>query len=95
MSVGFAEQAGGLTLRESSPSIRVFSPKEAADTIREYMALFFNCEKCTKRFVAQYDDCSFQRCHRLIDETVDAPVEAWFEFPLWLWLVHNVSNSEG
>ena len=95
MSLGFSEQAGGLALRESSPSIRVFSAKEAGDVLREYMALFFNCEKCSKRFISQYDDCSFSRCHRLIDESVDAPAESWREFPLWLWQVHNdVSRSK-
>lgn len=95
MSVGLAEQAGGLSLRESSPSIRVFSANEAGDVVREYMALFFNCAKCSTRFVAQYDDCSFQRCHRLSGETVDATAESWREFPLWLWEVHNdVSRSK-
>ena len=95
LSVGFAEQGGGLALQESSPSIRVFSAKEAGNVVREYMALFFNCEKCSKRFISQYDDCSFQRCNRLSDETVDAPIESWQEFPLWLWQVHNdVSRSK-
>jgi hypothetical protein len=93
MSVGFAEQAGGLALRESSPSIRVFSAKEAAAVVREYMALFFPCAECSKRFVAKYDDCSFQRCHRLDDETFDASAESWQEFPLWLWEVHNDFSS--
>lgn len=95
MSVGVAEHAGGLAYRESSPSMRVFSAKEAGDVVREYMALFFNCEKCSKRFLSQYDDCSFQRCHRLSDETASAPAESWQEFPLWLWQVHNdVSRSK-
>ncbi len=93
MSVGFAEQAGGLALRESSPSIRVFSAKEAAAVVREYIALFFPCAECSKRFVAKYDDCSFQRCHRLSDETNDASAEIWQEFPLWLWEVHNDFSS--
>lgn len=94
ISVGFAEQAGGLALRESSPSIRVFSAKQAANVVREYIALFFPCAECSKRFVAKYDDCSFQRCLRLSDETDDATRESWQEFPLWLWEVHNdVSSS--
>ncbi|KAL7550592.1 hypothetical protein ACHAWF_013812 [Thalassiosira exigua] len=94
MSVGFAEQGGGLALRDSSPNIRVFSPKEAGDVVREYMAYFFNCDKCSKRFIAQYDDCSFQRCTRLTDET-DISAESWQEFPLWLWQVHNdISRSK-
>eukprot|EP00984_Skeletonema_dohrnii_P014210 scaffold5949_cov120-Skeletonema_dohrnii-CCMP3373.AAC.4 len=59
------------------------------------MGLFFNCDKCSKRFIAQYDECKFQSCNRLTDETVDAPAESWAEFPLWLWEVHNdVSRSK-
>jgi len=89
MSVGFAEQAGGLALQEASPSIRVFSPHEAGDVVREYMAFFFNCEKCSTRFIGKYDDCSFDRCRLLGDETVGASEETWQQFPLWLWQVHN------
>lgn len=94
MSVGFAEQAGGLALRDACPSIRVFSAKQAADVVREYMTHFFPCTHCVQRFVAKYDDCSYQRCHRLSDATDDATAESWQEFPLWLWEVHNdVSKS--
>jgi hypothetical protein len=94
-SVGFAEQQGGLMLRELHPNIRVFSPKEAGAVLREYMGMFFNCEKCSKRFIAQYDECKFQSCERLIDKTDDATAESWKEFPLWLWEVHNdVSRSK-
>ncbi len=95
MSVGFAEQAGGMSLRESNPSIRVFSPSDAADVVRDYMAYFFNCDKCTSRFISQYDHCKFDRCNRLTDKTDDAPAESWKEFPLWLWAVHNdISRSK-
>jgi hypothetical protein len=95
MSLGVAEQAGGLVLRESSPSIRMFSSKEAAAILREYMIYFFNCDKCVKRFVGQYDNCSFNRCHRLSDEIESASIESWRQFPLWLWEVHNdVSRSK-
>eukprot|EP00804_Cyclotella_cryptica_P009563 CCRYP_006274-RB/>CCRYP_006274-RB protein AED:0.23 eAED:0.23 QI:173/1/1/1/1/1/2/372/747 len=95
MSMGVAEQAGGLVLRESNPSLRVFSSKEAADVLREYMIYFFNCDKCVKRFVGQFDECSFQRCSRLSSETENASMESWRQFPLWLWEVHNdVSRSK-
>ena len=94
-SVGFAEQQGGLMLRELHPNIRVFSPKEAGAVLREYMGMFFNCDKCSKRFIAQYDECKFQSCNRLTDQTVDATPESWSEFPLWLWEVHNdISRSK-
>jgi len=95
MSVGFAEQTGGLALKDTYPNMRVFSAKEAAGVFREYMALFFNCDKCSRRFLALFDDCSFQRCTRLSGETVNAPAESWREFPLWIWQVHNdVSRSK-
>jgi len=95
MSVGFAEQAGGLSLRESNPSIRVFSPSDAADVVRDYMTYFFNCDKCTSRFISQYDSCKFDRCNRLTDKIEDAPADSWKEFPLWLWAVHNdISRSK-
>ena len=95
MSVGFAEQAGGLALQETNPNTRIFSAHEAGDIVREYMALFFNCAKCSQRFVAQYDDCSFQVCDRLSTVAVGAPAISWQEFPIWLWQVHNdISRSK-
>lgn len=95
MSMGVAEQAGGLVLQETNPSIRVFSSEQAAAVLREYMIYFFNCDKCVKRFVGQFDDCSFQRCIRLNSETESASMESWRQFPLWLWEVHNdVSRSK-
>jgi hypothetical protein len=96
-SVGFAEQRGGLVLRELHPNIRVFSPMEAGSILREYMGMFFNCEKCSKRFIAQYDECVElgPSCHRLTINTVDATVEDWMEFPLWIWQIHNdISRSK-
>lgn len=89
MSLGVAEQAGGLVLKETNPSKRVFSTQEAASVLREYMLYFFNCDKCTKRFVGQFDDCSFQRCNRLSDKIENVSVDSWRQFPLWLWEVHN------
>lgn len=95
MSLGVAEQAGGLVLRESNPTVRVFSTQEASSILREYMVYFFNCDKCVKRFVGQYDNCSFHRCIRLTDRTEDVSVDGWRQFPLWLWEVHNdISRSK-
>jgi hypothetical protein len=94
-SVGFAEQQGGLVLRELHPNIRLFSAKEAGEVLREYMGLFFNCDKCSKRFIANYDECALERCHRLTDEIIDASEESWREFPIWIWEVHNdISRSK-
>ena len=91
-TVGIAEQRGGLNLVESGTmdaDTRVFSPLEAADTIREYMAHFFGCVECRNHFIAQYDQCSFRRCDRLTSETDDASPDDWKQLPLWLWEVHN------
>jgi hypothetical protein len=95
MSLGVAEQAGGLMLREAIPSVRVFSTQEAASVLREYMIYFFNCDKCVKRFVGQYDSCGLQRCNRLSEQTEFVSVDTWRQFPLWMWEVHNdVSRSK-
>jgi hypothetical protein len=46
----------------------VFSPADAAATIREYIANFFGCKECRDHFLSQYDQCSFRRCDRLTDD---------------------------
>lgn len=91
-TVGIAEQRGGLNLIESGAvdrGTRVFSPADAADTIREYMAFFFGCIPCRDHFIAQYDECSFRRCVRLTDDELLATPEDWKQLALWLWEVHN------
>jgi len=86
-TVGIAEQRGGLNLVQSAS--RIFSPADAADTIREYMAHFFGCIECRNHFIAQYDECSFRRCDRLTDVAQAATPEDWKQLALWLWEVHN------
>ena len=93
VTVGVAEQRGGLNLIDSgmlSENSRVFSPIEAADAIRDYIAEFYNCAICKKNFVANYDDCdNNRRCDRLTEDAEDASLADWKELPVWLWEVHN------
>ena len=44
---------------------RLFSPKEAAETIRNVIDTFFTCEVCRKNFIEQYDSCQYGRCDKL------------------------------
>ena len=93
VTVGVAEQRGGLNLIESGmlgENSRVFSPIEAADAIRDYIAEFYNCAVCKKNFVANYDDCNNnRRCDRLTEDVEEASLADWKELPVWLWEVHN------
>jgi hypothetical protein len=68
-----------------------YSMMYAADVFREYIKHFFGCEVCRHHFLADYDNCSYERCTRLID----APGEFkyWVELPLWLFEFHNGVNA--
>lgn len=93
VTVGIAEQRGGQNLVESGmvlPTAKIFSPLEAADTIRDYIDKFFTCRSCRQHFVENYDDCDKnRRCDRLTDNVEGASTADWKELPLWLWEVHN------
>jgi hypothetical protein len=93
VSVGVAEHRGGLNLVDSgmvSPATKIFSPIEAADTLRNYIEHFFTCAPCKNNFLKHYDDCeNNRRCDRLSSEDEDATTADWKEFPVWLWEVHN------
>ena len=92
-TVGVAEHKGGHNLVESEmvgTSTQIFSPIDAADTIREYIGHFFTCSECRDHFVKTYDDCDKnRRCARLTEETEFASDSDWKELALWLWEVHN------
>jgi hypothetical protein len=98
ISVGIAEHRGGLNLidNEVRPvGTRTFSPEEAADTVRDYIAHFFYCEECAQSFLEDYDDCEKnRRCVRLSSDTYNASDEDWKEFAMWFWEVHNTLNVE-
>eukprot|EP00562_Extubocellulus_spinifer_P027371 CAMPEP_0178649068 /NCGR_PEP_ID=MMETSP0698-20121128/20817_1 /TAXON_ID=265572 /ORGANISM="Extubocellulus spinifer, Strain CCMP396" /LENGTH=1131 /DNA_ID=CAMNT_0020290479 /DNA_START=37 /DNA_END=3432 /DNA_ORIENTATION=+ len=97
VTVGFAEQRGGLEHLDSAINVPIsagpaFTPNEGAAIIREYIALFFGCDVCKNNFLSKYDDCiSFGRCDRMpVDAVIDeVKNEDWEEFPLWLWEFHN------
>lgn len=92
MTIGMAEHRGGRNLIDAKvvdSTSPVFSPADAADIIREYIAHFFGCKDCRDHFLAQYDQCSFRRCDRLTDDANTADAEDWKQLALWLWEVHN------
>jgi hypothetical protein len=92
-TVGVAEHRGGLNLLQSGmidSNHNTFSPIEAADTIKDYIALFFNCDECKRNFVEHYNNCdNNRRCSRLTDEDSTATIADWKELALWMWEVHN------
>mmetsp|Transcript_16234 Transcript_16234/g.35234 ORF Transcript_16234/g.35234 Transcript_16234/m.35234 type:complete len:565 (+) Transcript_16234:26-1720(+) len=73
---------------------RAFSPKEAADILRNTIDAFLTCEVCRKDFIEQYDRCDYGRCDRLTDSTENLSDFDWREFSMYLWEYHNgVSTS--
>jgi hypothetical protein len=65
--------------------------EEAAVTIRNYVEHFFGCEACRINFVAAFDSCAHDRCHRLNNNATS--MSEWMEFPLWLFETHNTVNA--
>lgn len=72
---------------------RPFSPKEAAEIIRNVVDTFFTCEVCRKNFIEQYDSCQYGRCEKLKDTTEGLTEDDWREMSLWLWQYHNGVTS--
>jgi thiol-disulfide isomerase/thioredoxin len=70
--------------------IMAIGVEEAAVTIRDYIEHFFGCEVCRMNFMAAFDSCAHDRCHRLDNNA--ASVEKWRELPLWLFETHNSVN---
>lgn len=93
ITVGIAEHRGGKDLVANGSvrsDTRVFSPLDAADTIREYVGFFFLCTECANHFIAQYDQCDVnRRCDRLARDVDDASNADWKEPAKWLWEFHN------
>lgn len=92
ITVGVAEHRGGLNLVEGeliSAEAKTFSPAEAAEAMKEYIAYFYPCSACKTHFVAKYDQCSNRRCVRLTDSISDATNPDWMELAKWLWEFHN------
>mmetsp|Transcript_53603 Transcript_53603/g.130549 ORF Transcript_53603/g.130549 Transcript_53603/m.130549 type:complete len:696 (+) Transcript_53603:2-2089(+) len=63
-----------------------------ADTIRDYIENFFQCDVCRLNFMSEYDACSHDRCNRLLDRKSGTEFKDWIQLPLWLYETHNSVN---
>jgi thiol oxidase len=68
------------------------STKFVAQTVRNYVEQFFDCEVCKEYFVEMFDRCGFNHCRRFKQPQKLPPPESWAEFAMWLWEVHNDVN---
>jgi hypothetical protein len=73
----------------ASSKTRTFTPLAAANTLRRYMDHFYICSECSRKFVADYDNCEHRLCDRLTDEANTASHADWKELGNWLWELHN------
>lgn len=92
MTVGLAEYRGGMNVIKAGMArsdSSYFSPEEAGDVLREYVANFLPCTDCAKHFTEKYDDCSYRRCHRLHDNAETASDADWKELAKYMWEFHN------
>jgi len=72
----------------------ILSSKKVADTLRDVIDYFFQCEVCSDHFLFEYDSCSYDRCNRFRFETErGSKMEEWREYPLWLYETHNGVNA--
>jgi hypothetical protein len=67
------------------------SPLEVADSLRNYVEFFFQCEVCRINFLTEYDSCSYDRCNRLTSQRKGTLHED-IQYPLWLYETHNAVN---
>jgi hypothetical protein len=68
-------------------------PHQAAETIRNFVAEFFQCEECKVHFLNEYDSCGHDRCNRLPHDNTDKDKSDWIQFPLWFYETHNGVNA--
>jgi len=89
-TVGVAEHRGGLNLLEAGVNVQSFSPAFAAETIRNYISVFYNtCNKCRDNFVKLYDHCENNRRCGLNTDEETATGSDWSDLAKWLWEMHN------
>lgn len=67
------------------------APREVADSLRDYVEFFFQCEVCRLNFLAEYDACSYDRCNRLTTGR-RGTLHDDLQYPLWLFETHNAVN---
>lgn len=62
----------------------------AAETLRNMIEQFFQCDYCRMNFLESYDNCDHDRCTRLSEKT--HTFRQWIELPVWLLETHNAVN---
>lgn len=73
----------------------ILSTEESSRRLRNFIQHFFACNECRFNFVNAYDECAFDRCHRLReadDPDAEHTMKQWMELPLWLFETHNAVN---
>jgi len=68
--------------------------KFVAQTIRNYIVHFFDCNECKEYFVEMFDNCGFSHCRRFKQPGKIPTPESWEELAVWLWEVHNDVNAK-
>lgn len=66
---------------------------DVADTLRNFIEHFFQCDDCRAHFLSEYDNCDRDRCNRLVSDKVTSTFTQWKELPLWLYETHNGVNT--
>lgn len=69
------------------------APLDVADTLRNFIEYFFQCDDCRAHFLSEYDSCGHDRCNRLSAEKATSTFKEWKELPLWLYETHNGVNT--
>lgn len=67
-------------------------PAAMADTLRNYIENFFQCEECRLNFLSDFDACMYDRCNRLITTAIGGTTQQYIQYPLWLYETHNAVN---
>jgi Erv1 / Alr family len=78
----------------SRETTHYISTESAAETIKDFIAHFFQCNECRHHFLTEYNSCSYQRCQRLQNDTseVASSLYQWIQLPIWFIETHNGVN---
>jgi hypothetical protein len=68
-------------------------PMEVADSLRNFIEHFFQCDDCRVHFLSEYDACGHDRCNRLVSKKEFSTISDWKQLPLWLYETHNGVNT--
>jgi thiol-disulfide isomerase/thioredoxin len=89
LTVGVTEHNVNVVDQEELQSF--IATESVADTLKDFIEMFFQCEACTSHFVNGYEQCEFDRCKRLSSQP-GGTLQEWKELPLWLLETHNAVN---